>query len=110
MSNDIKINWDLFGFGLSIALTILLLVFIIISYILWRRSIDLDNRLNFQKKEMESRQESLIDRVRTDERLLAEQRVEQVKANGLSVVVHPFVNTEADKGIFIRSTKVEVGY
>jgi regulatory protein YycH of two-component signal transduction system YycFG len=67
MSNDIKINWDLFGFGLSIALTILLLVFIVISYILWRRSIDLENRLNFQKKEMESRQESLIDRVRTDE-------------------------------------------
>ena len=110
MSNDIETNWDLFGFGLTIALTLLLLVFIVISYTLWRRSIDLENRLNFQRKEMEQRQENIIDRVRTDERLLAEQRVDQLKANGLSVVVHPFVNTEADKGILIRSTKVEVGY
>lgn len=110
MSNGIEINWDLFGFELSIALSIMLLVSTIISYALWRRSIDLENRLNLQKKEMESRQEYLIDQARTDERLLSEQRLEQVRANGLSVVVHPFVNTEADNGIFMRSTKVEVGY
>ncbi len=110
MSNIFNINWDLFGYGLSIALSILLIISTLTSYALWRRSIDLENKLNFQRKELESRQEYIIDRVRTDERLLAEQRVEQVKANGLSVIVHPFVNTEADKGIFIRSTKVEVGY
>jgi hypothetical protein len=110
MSNGIEINWNLFGFELSIALSLMLLVTCAISYAFWRRVIDLENRLNLQKKEHESRQEYLIDQARTNERLLAEQRVEEVKANGLSVVVHPFVNTEADKGIFIRSTKVEVGY
>lgn len=44
----------------------------------------------------------------------AEQRyaksLEDQKNSSLSVVVHPFVNTEAQKGIFSRETKVEVGY
>jgi hypothetical protein len=110
MSNGIEINWDIFGFELSIALSLILLVSCAISYVFWLRIIDLENKLDLQKKELESRQEYLIDQARTNERLLAEQRIEEVKANGLSVVVHPFVNTEADKGIFIRSTKVEVGY
>ena len=45
---------------------------------------------------------------------LAEKRHEQIqkeeKTNALSVVVHPFVNTEAKKGVFSREIHAQIGY
>lgn len=68
-----------------------------------------------EKLERAVRQAAEEERTRSGEALhQAEQRyersLEEQRSNALSVVVHPFVNTEGQKGIFTRETKVEIGY
>lgn len=79
-------------------------------------------RLNIQQRaEHNDSLERAVERAKLDERerarsslQQAEQRfaqtLEDQKNSALSVVVHPFVNTEGQKGIFTRETKVEIGY
>lgn len=74
-----------------------------------------------QRREFDEKLEHAVRQATEDERtrsgselLQAEQRfeksLEEQRSNALSVVVHPFVNTEGKKGIFTRETKVEIGY
>lgn len=57
-----------------------------------------------QQQRTEAKQ-ALVDAQSQYERRLAEQ-----SESALSVSVHPFVNTEAEKSLFSKQVKVEVGY
>lgn len=91
-------------------LGMLLIFAVIIAIIFWRKSIALEKRLDSQRKNFDEQLHNTVKEVQLDERLSAKERLDDYKANSLSVTVHPFVNTEAEKGIFTRHTKVEIGY
>jgi hypothetical protein len=72
----------------------------------WRKAVHLERT---------SRQEITKEQERGREALrLAEKRHEQIqkeeKTNALSVVVYPFVNTTAQKGVFSREIHAQIGY
>lgn len=109
---------------LSSEVTFLLTAFVsslLFAAVLWRKVQKLENLNLSQRRDFEDRYERAVrqtaedERARADEALRqAEQRfersLEDQKNSALSVVVHPFVNTEGQKGIFTRETKVEIGY
>jgi hypothetical protein len=105
-----KIENSLYAVPELYILGLLLIFSVVVAFIFWRRSIALEIRLDSQRKDFEERLDKTVKEIQLDERLSAKERLDDYKANSLSVTVHPFVNTEADKGIFTRFTKVEVGY
>jgi hypothetical protein len=105
-------------FPLIFALIILLSC---VSFYFWRRSSDFEIKLDTQRsdfemkletqrKAMEERQEHHVRMTVKNLEEIYQKRFDELKASTLSVVVHPFVNTQADNGVILKSIKVEVGY
>jgi len=92
-----------------------------LCYALWRRVVDLRSKCETQRREFENELKSAVRDTRQEERERSRQSldeaesrnetaIEELKKSALSVVVHPFVNTEGKKSLFTRETKVEIGY
>ena len=103
------------------ALSVLLLGSILVAFYFWRRLASLEILSSRQRIESQTKLERAVQVAIDDERYRAreahqqaEQRFTQAfedqKNSALSVVVHPFVNTEAQKGVFTKETKIEIGY
>lgn len=87
----------------------------------WRKLSHLEKASSLQQSESQHKLERAVQLAIDDERnrarealQQAEQRFSQTledqKNSALSVVVHPFVNTDAQKGMFTKETKIEIGY
>jgi hypothetical protein len=92
-----------------------------LCWALWLRVVSLTTRLEEQLREGHQTLDAEVRRAAEEERERAKQQLadteqrhlqalEDQKKSALTVVVHPFVNTEGQKGIFTRETKVEIGY
>ena len=103
------------------ALAVALAAALLAAMYLWRRVNRLERLNASQRIEMQDQFERSVRQATNAEReqasvalQQAEQRFSQAledqKQSALSVVVHPFVKTEGQKGVFTRETKVEIGY
>ena len=103
------------------ALSVSLVGSLLIAIYFWRKLSNLEETNSLQYIESQRKLERAVQLAIGDERdrarealQQAEQRFSQTledqKNSALSVVVHPFVNTEAQKGVFTKETKVEIGY
>lgn len=103
------------------ALSVSLAGSLLIAIYFWRKLVNLEKFSASQQIELQHKLERTVQLAICDERdrarealQQAEQRfsqsLEDQKNSALSVVVHPFVNTEAQKGVFTKETKVEIGY
>ena len=103
------------------ALSVSLAGSLLIAIYFWRKLVVLEKMSSLKQSELQQKFEHAVRVAVNDERdrarealQQAEQRysqsIEDQKNSALSVVVHPFVNTEAEKGIFTKETKVEIGY
>ncbi|HQC95058.1 MAG TPA: hypothetical protein PK306_05070 [Aquabacterium sp.] len=92
-----------------------------LCYLLWRRIVEMRSQSELQRREHDDKRREAVQQAVAEERARAKQAlleaegrheaaIEEQKKSNFSVVVHPFVNTEGQKGIFTRETKVEIGY
>ncbi len=94
---------------------------LLVAIYFWRRYSSLEKASRLQQAESREQLMRAVQVAVSEERERARESLQQAelrysqaledqKNSALSVVVHPFVNTEAQKGIFTKETKVEIGY
>lgn len=103
------------------ALSVALVCSVLIAIYFWRKLSHLEKTTSLLQIESHHKHEQAVQTAVNQERDRARealnqaehrfsQTLEDQKNSSLSVVVHPFVNTEAQRGVFTKETKVEIGY